>query len=328
MKLLITGGAGYIGSVTARLLANSGHDVLIIDDLSLGHRDAVGDLELAPLDLDDKSSISLACSRFKPDAAVHFAARSLVGESMENPLAYLGGNVGVSLNLFRALVESGCGHIVFSSSAAVYGIPEIVPIEESAPVKPINPYGASKWICEQLLGQLSLNDLLSFVSLRYFNAAGADNENDLGEDHDPETHLIPRVISAAMGKYPSVAIYGTDYPTDDGTCIRDYIHIRDLAEAHKAALEYLTGGGSSTILNLGNGNGFSVREIVEVVREISGNDFTVIEEEKRPGDPPILIAANDRAESELGWKPQFPGIRDIVRSAWRWHTKHPDGYPE
>ncbi|MBN2168095.1 MAG: UDP-glucose 4-epimerase GalE, partial [Actinobacteria bacterium] len=287
--------------------------------------ETIGNLKLECIDLDDKKAVSRVCENFKPDAAVHFAARSLVGESMTDPLPYLGGNVAASLNLFRSLVENGCRYIVFSSSAAVYGIPEAVPIEESAHVQPINPYGASKWICEQLLGQFSGNGLLNFVSLRYFNAAGADIMNDLGEDHEPETHLIPRVILTALGKYRNVQIYGTDYPTKDGTCLRDYIHVSDLAGAHMAAFDYLLNGGSSMIFNLGNGDGFSVREIINIVKEVSGKSFQVAEENKRPGDPPFLIASNSLAESKLGWKPEFD-IHEIVKSAWEWHSKHPDGY--
>ncbi|MBN1289003.1 MAG: UDP-glucose 4-epimerase GalE [Actinobacteria bacterium] len=325
MKVLITGGAGYIGSVTARRLADSGYDVLIVDNLSLGHRESTGTLKFECVDLDDRKTVSRVCGDYKPDAAIHFAARSLVGESMTDPLSYLGGNVAASLNLFRSLVENGCRNIVFSSSAAVYGIPGSVPIDENAPVRPINPYGSSKWICEQLLGQFSSSGLLNFVSLRYFNAAGADIGNDLGEDHEPETHLIPRVVLAALGKYPSVKIFGTDYPTGDGTCVRDYIHVNDLAGAHIAALDYLLERGGSTILNLGNGDGFSVREIISLVKEVSGVSFSVSEEDKRPGDPPVLIASNSRAEFEIGWKPQL-GIREIVRSAWEWHSMHPDGY--
>lgn len=326
MKILISGGAGYIGSITARNLADRGHDILIVDNLSLGHRQSVGNLDISVTDIDDRQALLDVCNGFQPEAAVHFAARSLVGESMSNPLGYLGGNIGGSLNLFRAMVESGGKYVVFSSSAAVYGSPAEIPIKEDALISPINPYGASKVICEQCLQQLSEYNQLKFVSLRYFNAAGADTANDLGEDHSPETHLIPRVISAALGKAPSVSIFGTDYKTPDGTCVRDYIHVNDLANAHRIALDYMSAGGESGIFNLGNANGFSVREIVDVVKSISGTDFDVIEEDRRPGDPPVLVASNRRAEAELGWKPEHADIDGIVRSAWEWHSKHPDGY--
>lgn len=326
MKLLITGGAGYIGSITARNLAENGHEILIVDNMSRGHKESAGELDFRIADIEDKEAIRKICLEYKPEAAVHFAARSLVGESISDPIGYLGGNVRGSLNLFLALVENGCKHIVFSSSAAVYGNPVEIPIEESAAVTPINPYGASKMLCERYLEQLSNYNLVKFVSLRYFNAAGADTAHDLGEDHNPETHLIPRIIFAALEKSAFVSIFGTDYETRDGTCIRDYIHVNDLADAHRTALDYLSGGGKSGIFNLGNGNGFSVREIVDIAKSISGTDFKVVEEARRPGDPPVLVASNRRAESELGWKPARGNIEKIVRSAWEWHSKHPNGY--
>lgn len=326
MRLLITGGAGYIGSITAKNLADHGHEILVVDNLSLGHRQSTCSLNLSTTDIDDRQAILDVCNDFKPEAAVHFASRSLVGESMRDPLGYLGGNIGGSLNLFRALVECGCKYAVFSSSAAVYGNPTETPIEEDAVISPINPYGAAKVICEQFLEQLSMYNQLKFVSLRYFNAAGADTINDLGEDHNPETHLIPRVIFAALGKASSVSIFGTDYETPDGTCVRDYIHVNDLANAHRVALDHLSSGGESGVFNLGNGNGFSVREIVDVVRSISGSDFKVAEEDRRPGDPPVLVASNRRAEAVLGWKPECADIKGIIMSAWEWHSKHPEGY--
>lgn len=326
MRVLVTGGAGYIGSVAARMLADGGHDVLVLDNLAKGHRQAVRGLVLEVADLEDPDSLLTVCNRFKPQACMHFAANSLVGESMTDPLKYFRSNVAGSINLATALIESGCGDLVFSSTAAVYGDAETVPITEAHPKRPINFYGLSKLMFEQALCAMDHAGQLRYVSLRYFNAAGADTAADLGEDHDPETHLIPRIIAAALGKEPRVEIYGTDYPTPDGTCLRDYIHVIDLARAHLLALERLEQTGESGIFNLGNGTGFSVREVIDMVKRVSGSDFEVVEGPRRDGDPPTLVASSDKIRDELGWEPRFPDLESIVGSAWKWHSKHPDGY--
>lgn len=326
MRVLVTGGAGYIGSVAARMLAGKGYDILVVDDLSRGHRKAVEGLDLVVCDLLDEGAIANACSRFRPEACMHFAARSLVGESVAEPLSYFRNNVAGSINLLRGLVDSGCRNVVFSSTAAVYGEPEGMPIRESDPCAPVNPYGLSKLMVEWLLGSLTEQGTLTYASLRYFNAAGADMENDLGEDHEPETHLIPLVVAAAMGRESAVRVFGMDYPTPDGTCVRDYIHVTDLALAHVLALDHLAGGGDSGAFNLGNGTGFSVREVIAAVKDVSGRDFEVQAAERRPGDPPVLVASSERIASVLGWKPSLPGLTDIVRTAWLWHTAHPNGY--
>ncbi len=326
MRVLVTGGAGYIGSITCRVLADAGHEVLVIDRLSEGHRAAVEGLGMAVVDLLDRERVAEVCKRFRPEGCMHFASLALVGDSMERPLEYFKNNVGGALSLFGALVRSGCGWVVFSSSAAAYGQPEEVPITEDAATAPVNPYGRSKLFVEQVLQELARTGELRYASLRYFNAAGADTRHDLGEDHHPETHLVPNVIFAALGRTPGVSVFGTDYPTPDGTCVRDYVHVLDLARAHLLAMERLSTGGESGVFNLGNGSGFSVREVVETVKEVSGNEFEVLEAPRRPGDPPFLVASSDRIREELGWRPEFPDLRSIVASAWEWHRRHPEGY--
>ena len=308
------------------MLIDGGHTVMVLDDLSSGHREAVKGADLQVVDLVDPASVRDACWQFRPDACLHFAAHSLVGESMLNPLKYFRANVGGGLNLLRAMTEVGCYLLVFSSTAATYGVPESIPIVEDSPAEPINPYGWSKLMFERVLVELSRINAIRYTSLRYFNAAGADLENGLGEDHAPETHLIPRVIAAALGKEPEATVYGTDYATPDGTCVRDYIHILDLCRAHVLALEHLESGGESRIYNLGNGNGFSVLEVIESVKRISGRGFEVVESGRRTGDPPSLVASSDRIREELGWEPAFRDLDEIVETAWKWHREHPDGY--
>lgn len=329
MRVLVTGGAGYIGSVNCAALLEAGHDVLVIDNLLQGHRDAVKGAALSVIDLADGAALNAALRRFRPDLCMHFAARNLVGESMTYPLEYFENNLVGTVNLLRAMADCGCDKFVFSSSASTYGDPvDAAPITEDAPQLPLNPYGKAKLMVEQVLDELDRAGTIRFVSLRYFNAAGADLEHGLGEDHRPETHLIPNVISAALGKNARVSVFGTDYNTPDGTCIRDYIHVVDLAAAHLLAMEYLAGGGHSRIFNLGNGNGFSVREVIKLVREVSGREFDVAEEPRREGDPEVLVASSDRISRELGWRPRFGDLHAIVESAWRWHSAHPEGYEQ
>lgn len=326
MRVLVTGGAGYIGSVTCRALADRGHEVMVLDNLSEGHREAVEGLGMAVMDLRDRPRVAEVCRRFRPEGCMHFASLALVGDSMERPLEYFDNNVGGALSLFAGLVGSGCGWVVFSSSAATYGQPEEVPITEDAPTAPVNPYGKSKLCIEGVLEELARAGELRYASLRYFNAAGADPGHDLGEDHHPETHIIPNVVYAALGRSPGVSIFGTDYPTPDGSCVRDYVHVLDLARAHLLAMEHLSSGGESRVFNLGNGSGFSVKQVVETVREVSGSRFEVLEAARRAGDPPFLVASSERIRRELGWRPEYADLRSIVTSAWEWHRRHPDGY--
>ena len=326
MRVLVTGGAGYIGSVMTSMLLKENHEALVLDNLSKGHREALRDAKLVVADIEQKDKIQEICMEFKPEACMHFAALSLVEESMKNPILYYQTNLSGGINLLDSLLASGCRIFVFSSTAAVYGIPDRVPIKEDDICKPINPYGHSKLMFEKVLEELDGLGKLKFISLRYFNAAGADLESDLGEDHEPETHLIPNVIRAALGIENKARIFGTDYPTPDGTCIRDYIHVVDLCRAHMLALERLAEGGNSAIYNLGNSRGFSVREVMDSVKRVSGKGFPVVEEKRRPGDPPVLIASSEKISNELGWEPEYTSLDEIVRTAWAWHSRHPGGY--
>jgi UDP-glucose 4-epimerase len=321
MNVLVTGGAGYIGSVTAELLLNRGHRVTVFDSLELGHRQAVdGRARFIQGDLRRAAEIEAAVRETRPDAAVHFAAYALVGESMAQPGKYFENNVGGGLNLVEALRRHGTPRIVFSSTCATYGFPERVPITEDTPQKPVNPYGESKLMFERVLGWYGRLHGLQPVCLRYFNACGATER--FGEDHQPESHLIPNILRVALGREPELRIFGTDYRTPDGTCIRDYIHIVDLAEAHALAIEKPVTGA----FNLGIGRGYSVRELVRVAREVTGHAIPAAEVARRPGDPDQLVAANDKARRELGWTPAHSDLREIVQSAWDWHRRHPQGY--
>jgi UDP-glucose 4-epimerase len=323
MRLLVTGGAGYIGSIVARHLLDGGHEALVLDNLSRGHRQAVPDgAELVTLDLLDRESLGAALDRGF-DAVLHFAALSLVGESGSHPELYYRTNIGGTVNLLDAMRAADVPRLVFSSTAAVYGEPEEVPIPESAPTMPTNTYGRSKLAVDWMIGDYCRAHGLAAVSLRYFNVAGASG--DLGEDHHPETHLIPNILRAAQGVNPFVEIFGTDYATPDGTAIRDYIHIDDLAEAHVLALE-ATEGGRHGIFNLGNGTGFSVRQVVEASREVTGVEIPVREGPRRPGDPPMLVASSELIRSELGWKPRRPALEEMVADAWAFAQDHPHGY--
>ncbi len=323
MRLLVTGGAGYIGSVVAARLRDAGHDVTVLDSLARGHRSAVPDgCELLEVDLLDLDAVTEALGGGF-DGVLHFAALALVGESVEHPERYHRGNFVGTLNLLDAMREHGIKRLVFSSTCATYGEPEEVPIHEGVPTAPVNSYGNSKLAVDRMIGDECLAHGLGAMSLRYFNVAGASGP--LGEHHEPETHLIPLILQAAAGRRESVAIYGTDYPTPDGTAVRDYIHVEDLADAHMLALEAIKPG-THEILNLGNGNGFSVREVIEAAKRVTGVDFSVIEQGRRAGDPPMLVAASERVRERLGWEPRKAGIETMISDAWAWHQTNPDGY--
>jgi UDP-glucose 4-epimerase len=323
MKILVTGGAGYIGSVCAELLLDEGHDVAIFDNLSEGHRAAIDSrAKFLEGDLQDRQSIEKALAKRKPDAVMHFAANALVGESMQNPSKYFRNNIANGLNLLDAIISVGVGKIIFSSTCAIFGPPERVPIDETMPMRPINPYGESKLAFEKILRWYGEIQGLKFVSLRYFNAAGASA--NFGEDHRVETHLIPNVLKVALGEKPDVEIFGTDYETPDGTCIRDYIHILDLARAHILALD----SDKSGFYNLGTGGGSSVREVIDACRKVTGRKIDIVEKPRRPGDPPRLIASSEKIKRDLRWKPQFQNLDAIIESAWKWHQKFPHGYQD
>lgn len=326
MNILVTGGAGYIGSHTVKELLAEGHNVVTFDNLFKGHRAAVTGGEFIHGDLQDNDLLQATLRDYDIEAVVHFAADSLVGESMEQPAKYYQNNIVNGLNLLNAIVRQGVRHMVFSSTAAVYGEPVEMPITEDFPKAPTNNYGLSKLMFEQILTTYEKAYGLKSVSLRYFNAAGADPSGEIGEDHSPETHLIPLVLQAALGLRDQITVFGTDYPTPDGTCVRDYIHVTDLARAHILALEALAGGERDGVYNLGNGKGFSVREVIDVAREVSGCDIPVAEGERRPGDPAVLVAGSERAVRELGWRPKYNDLRTIVETAWKWHREHPEGY--
>ena len=320
-KIFVTGGAGYIGSICVEQLLNEGFEVSVFDNLSEGHKKALDPrARFFQGDLADRTVIGHALDEARPDAVMHFAANALVGESMQNPSKYFRNNVCAGINLLDAAVEAGVKKFVFSSTCATFGVPDRMPLDESLPQKPINPYGESKLMFEQVLRWYEEIHGLSYVALRYFNAAGASER--FGEDHRIETHLIPNVLKVALGQKESVDIFGTDYPTPDGTCIRDYIHILDLAQAHILAL----GSDKSAKYNLGTGGGTSVREVIDTCRKVTGREIQAAEKPRRPGDPPRLIAASDKIQSELGWKPKFENILPIVESAWAWHLKNPGGY--
>jgi UDP-glucose 4-epimerase len=321
VKILVTGGAGYIGSVCVEDLLNRGHEVTVFDNLTEGHRKAVDQrAKFVQGDLADKTVVSSLIGAEKPAAVMHFAAKALVGESMQNPYKYFFNNVSCGLNLLDAMVEHGVKRFVFSSTCATYGIPKIVPIDEQAAQSPVNPYGESKLIFEKILRWYYQIHGVVFAALRYFNAAGATEA--FGEDHRIETHLIPCVLQVPLGKREHAQVFGTDYPTPDGSCIRDYIHVTDLAQAHALALEVEESG----FFNLGIGGGVSVVEVIEACRKITGKNIPIVTKARRPGDPPRLIASAQKAREVLGWRPKYDQIEDIVSSAWSWHLRHPTGY--
>jgi UDP-glucose 4-epimerase len=323
MKVFVTGGAGYIGSVCVEELLNAGHAVTVFDNLTEGHRSAVDPrAQFVFADLADRAAVLAAMKTSGAEAVLHFAANALVGESMTNPSKYFRNNVASGINLIDAAVECGVRKFVFSSTCATYGPPERVPIDEELPQRPINPYGESKLMFEKMLRWYQEIHKLEFVAFRYFNAAGASKT--FGEHHRIETHLIPNVLKVALGQKPHCEVYGTDYPTPDGTCIRDYIHIADLAQAHISALT----PGSNGFFNLGNGEGYSVREVIKACEEVSGKKIPVVEKPRRPGDPPRLVAAAAKAITTFNWKPRYPKLHDIVQTAWDWHVRNPDGYKD
>jgi len=329
MNVLVTGGAGYIGSHVVQELTRSGYTPIVYDNFSTGHANAVSeDVQLIEGDIHDMNFLKHVMGEYEIDAVMHFAASSLVGESMENPGRYYYNNVAGSLGVLDAMRGAGVDMIIFSSTAAVYGEPDKCPISEDAKLMPTNVYGRTKLIIEGMLSDYSLAYDLRYVSLRYFNAAGAAPQGNIGEDHNPESHLIPLVLKTAQGIHSDVSIFGTDYNTPDGTCIRDYIHVCDLARAHVLALEHLYNGGGSKVYNLGSEQGFSVREIIDTVKKVTGKNFAVNEQGRRAGDPAILLASSAKIKKELKWEPKMSKIEDIVATAWRWHSIHPKGYLE
>ncbi|MBR2518396.1 MAG: UDP-glucose 4-epimerase GalE [Selenomonadaceae bacterium] len=327
MAILICGGAGYIGSHTVRLLVESGEDVIIADNLSTGHRSAINPaVKFYDCDIRDKIALQKIFAENKIEAVFHFAAFIEAGESVVLPLKYFSNNVVGMEILLEAMTEAGVDKIIFSSSAAVYGEPEKIPVDELAAKNPVNPYGDSKFIMEIMMRRVSAAHGVRFVSLRYFNACGAIEDASIGEDHHPESHLIPLILQVPLGKREHITIFGDDYPTDDGTCIRDYIHVLDLAAAHQNALNYLRNGGESDFFNLGNGQGFSVKEIISTAGKVTAQKIKTVIGARRAGDPARLIASSDKARKILGWQPRFDDIEKIISTAWKWHSTHPNGF--
>lgn len=321
MAILICGGAGYIGSHVNKYLNQNGYDTVVFDNLVYGHREAVRRGTFVQGDLSNWDEIEEVFRRFSIEAVIHLAAYAYVGESVLEPEKYYYNNVVCTLNLLRVMKKYGCKRIIFSSTCAVFGEPDTLPITEDMPQNPVNPYGFTKLVVEHTLRDYARAYGLQFVVLRYFNAAGADPEGEIGESHDPETHLIPLVLDAASGKRPNIKVFGTDYDTPDGSCIRDYVHVWDLASAHLLALKYLEEGGKSEFFNLGNEQGTSVLEVVETVRRITGREVPVIYERRREGDPARLVGSSGKIRERLGWKPEFCGIEKIVEHAWKWYEK-------
>jgi UDP-glucose-4-epimerase GalE len=325
MRILVTGGAGYIGSHTVKLLLARRHDVWIYDSLVFGHRAAVPAERLIVADLADSAALDHAFVAHRIEAVVHFAAFAFVGESVTHPAKYWQNNLVNSVSLIDHCRRHGVSRFVFSSTCATYGIPEQVPITEETPQRPINPYGQTKLAVERALADFAAAYGLGYAALRYFNAAGAASDGSIGEDHHPETHLIPLVLQTALGQRPHIELFGSDYPTPDGTCIRDYIHVDDLADAHLRALEQIESG-KGLCLNLGTGRGHSNREVIQAAERVTGKKIPVKEGPRRAGDPPQLVAAADKARDVLGWKPRYPDLEMIIETAWNWHRTHPKGY--
>ena len=325
MNILVTGGAGYVGSHAVRRLAEAGHEVCVYDNLSRGHRAAIGDVPLVVGHLADTPRLIETMSERKIEAVMHFAAFALVGESVSDPGLYYQNNVVGSLSLLEAMRLSEARKIVFSSTTATYGEPEKMPIAEETPQRPINPYGFTKLVIERALSAYAAAYGFGYAAMRYFNAAGANPSGQIGEDHQPESHLIPIVLQAALGQRESITVFGDDYPTADGTCIRDYVHVDDLADAHLKSLERLEPG-AALELNLGTGSGYSVRQVIDTCRRVTGRTIRETMGQRRAGDPPELVADSRKAQRVLGWKPRYGDIDSIVETAWRWHQSHPHGY--
>ncbi|HWR58178.1 MAG TPA: UDP-glucose 4-epimerase GalE [Thermodesulfovibrionales bacterium] len=321
MRIFITGGAGYIGSHVVKALGEKGHELIVYDNLSTGHEWAVLFGKLVEGDLSDMALLDAVIREFKPEAVIHFAALIQVEESVREPLKYFRNNTANTLNLLEVMKQNRVENFIFSSTAAVYGIPDTIPVDEAAPLTPINPYGSSKVAVEQMLKALAFDPSFRYVSLRYFNVAGADSEGRIGQAYKESTHLITRALKTAKGEFEKLLVFGTDYPTPDGTCIRDYIHVDDLADAHVAALEYLFRGGKSDVFNCGYGHGYSVREVVETVRKVTDRVFKVVETGRRAGDAPVLIADNAKIRQMLNWEPRYDNLEYIVETAWEWERR-------
>ena len=329
MSVLICGGAGYIGSHNVRAFAEHGDEVIVVDNLETGHRASLPEgIKFYEGDIRDGELLAKIFTENAIEAVIHFCAYSLVGESVEKPLKYFDNNVGGMISLLEAMEKFGVKRIIFSSSAATYGEPERVPILETDPANPTNPYGESKLIMEKMMNWVSRRYGIKYVSLRYFNVAGAWHDGTIGEAHRCETHLVPLILQVPMGKRESITVYGDDYPTKDGTCIRDYIHVEDLARAHILALEYLRSGGESGIFNLGSGDGYSVMEMINAARKVTGHSIPAIIGKRRAGDPARLVADSTKAKNILHWEPQITRMEDIIATAWKWHSSHPDGYAD
>jgi UDP-glucose 4-epimerase len=326
MSILVTGGAGYIGSHTVAELVEKGEDVIVIDNLSKGHKESLLGGKLYEGDLRDDSFLDKVFKENDIEAVIHFAADSLVGESVTDPIKYYNNNVASTAKLIAKMRDYHVDKIVFSSTAATYGEPENIPIQENDKTIPTNPYGETKLSVEKMLKWSDNAYNIKYTALRYFNAAGAHKSGTIGEDHEPESHLIPLILKTALGKRECINVFGSDYNTFDGTCIRDYIHVTDLADAHILALECLRKGNPSSIYNLGNGKGFSVKEVIELAKKITEIDFKVVIGERRGGDPAVLVASSERANNELGWNPKYNDLATIIQSAWKWHKNHPNGY--
>ena len=327
MAILVTGGAGYIGSVAVEDLYKKGEEVVVLDNLVYGHRDAVAEeIHFYEGEIGDKALVEKIVREYDVEACMHFSAFAYVGESVEQPQKYYENNFVQTIDLLEVLIKTGAKKFIFSSTCATYGEPQYVPIDEKHPQNPVNPYGWSKFMVERVLEDYDKAYDLKFVALRYFNACGASER--CGEHHDPETHLIPLILFAAQGKRDAISIFGDDYPTPDGTAVRDYIHISDLSQAHLLALDYLRKGGSSEFVNLGNGGGYSVKEVIDAARKVTGKEIEARLAPRRAGDPSRLVANAAKAREVLGWNPQFPEIEKIIASAWKWHEAHPQGYEE
>ncbi|NEP08678.1 MAG: UDP-glucose 4-epimerase GalE [Symploca sp. SIO2C1] len=327
--ILVTGGAGYIGSHTVLALLKAGYGVVVLDNLEYGHRELVENVLKVPLvvgDINDRPTLDRLFATHNITAVMHFAAYIAVGESVQNPAKYYRNNVSGTLTLLEAMVAANVKRIVFASTCSIYGMPKQVPMTEEHPIAPINPYATTKRMVEQILSDFDRAYDLRSVVFRFFNASGADPEGLLGEDHNPETHLIPLVLLTALGKRESISIWGTDYPTPDGTCLRDYIHVSDLANAYLLGLKYLSEGGKSEVFNLGNGNGFSVKQVIETAASVTGVEIKVLECDRRVGDPPVLVGSCDKAKNILGWHPQYSDLSDIMLHAWQWHQKRHSGH--